>query len=162
MPNPVKPIPDGFHTVTPYLIIRNAAAALDFYQRAFGAVELYRLAMPDGKIGHALMKIGDSMVMLADESPTMGARGPETIGGSAVCLCLYVPDVDALTAQAEAAGAKILRPLANQFYGERSCYLADPFGHLWNLATHIEDVSSEEITRRAAAVPGAKPEAATQ
>ena len=144
----VKPIPEGYHTVTPYLIIRGAARALDFYKQGFGATELMRLAGPDGKIGHAEIKIGDSPIMLADEFPEMGFSGPQTIGGSPVCILLYVEDVDARFRQALAAGAKELRPVKDQFYGDRAGTLADPFGHLWTIATHKEDVSPEEINRR--------------
>ncbi|HEV7226688.1 MAG TPA: VOC family protein [Pirellulales bacterium] len=148
---PVKPIPDGYHSVTPYLIVDGAAKALDFYQRAFGAKELFRMPHPDGKIGHAEIKIGDSPIMLADEFPEMGARSPQSLGGTPVSIMLYVENVDKLTEQAVAAGAKIVRPLKNQFYGDRSATLADPFGHTWHIATHIEDVSSEEMQKRAAA-----------
>lgn len=148
----VKPIPDGYHTVTPYLIIKGAAAALDFYQRALGAREVVRMPGPDGKVMHAEIQIGDSMIMLADEFPEMGALSPQTIGGTAVGLCLYIPDVDAVFQQAVAAGAKIERPLQNQFYGDRSGTIIDPFGHKWTLSTHIEDVSPEEMQRRMAAM----------
>lgn len=144
----VSPIPAGYHTATPYLIVKRAAEALDFYQRAFGAQELFRMAGPDGRIGHAEIKIGDSPIMLADEHPEMGCLGPESLGGTTVSLVLYVEDVDALFRQAIAAGAQELRPLANQFYGARSGTLSDPFGHKWTLSTHIEDVSSEEMSRR--------------
>ncbi len=151
----VKPIPDGYHTVTPYLFIQGAARALEFYQKALGATELMRFPVPDGRIGHAEMKIGDSMVMLADEHPEMGARGPKTLGGVASSICLYVEDVDALVAQAIAAGAKVLRPLQDQFYGDRTATLEDPFGHVWTIATHKEDVTMEEMQRRMAAMkPG--------
>ena len=148
---PVKPIPDGYHTVTPYLIVNDGVKALDFYKRAFGAVELFRMEHA-GKIGHAEIKIGDSPIMLADEHPEMGARGPHSLGGTPVSILLYVNNVDELTAQAEAAGAKIVRPLENKFYGDRSASLADPFGHSWHISTHIEDVSSEEMKKRLAAM----------
>jgi PhnB protein len=144
----VQPIPAGYHSVTPYLIVQGAAGAIEFYKKAFGATELMRLADPSGKIGHAEVRIGDSPVMLADEFPEMGARGPQSIGGTPVQLCVYVEDVDALTDQAIKAGAKVLRPLKDQFYGDRSCTLADPYGHTWTLATHKEDVSPEEMGRR--------------
>ena len=144
----VKPVPDGYHTVTPYLIVKGAARALDFYKKAFGATELMRLADPTGKVGHAEIKIGDSVVMLADEHPEMGIRGPQSIGGSAVSILLYVNNVDALFSQAVAAGAKVLRPVKDQFYGDRSGTLEDPFGHMWSISTHKEDVSPEEINRR--------------
>lgn len=143
--------PEGYHSVTPYLIIQNAATALDFYKKAFGAVEVMRLAAPDGKIGHAEIKIGDSIVMLADEHPDLGFRAPPAYGGTPVSLMIYVPDVDAVARQAEAAGAKVLRPVADQFYGDRTGIFQDPFGHVWSLATHREDLSPEEIARRAKA-----------
>lgn len=144
----VKPIPDGYHAVTPYLIVRDADRALAFYRQAFGATECYRLEGPGGRIGHAEIKIGDSMVMLADEHPEMGARGPESLGGSPVHLLLYVEDVDAQVPRAVAAGAKVVRPLKDQFYGDRSATLEDPFGHSWTLATHKEDVPPAEMRRR--------------
>ncbi len=148
---PVKPVPDGYHSVTPYLIVRGAARAIEFYGRAFGAVELMRMPQPDGRIGHAELRIGDSPVMLADEHPEIGARSPETVGGSPVTLMLYVPDVDATVARAVAAGARVTRPVADQFYGDRSGAVADPFGHLWFVATHVEDVPPDEMERRRAA-----------
>jgi PhnB protein len=144
----VNYIPDGYHTLTPYLIVKGAAQAIEFYQKAFGATELFRMAGPGGCVMHAEMSIGDSRIMLADESPEMGARGPETIGGSPVGLCLYVKDVDALAHQAQAAGAKVVRPVQDQFYGDRSGTFTDPFGHTWTIATHKEDVPPEEMERR--------------
>ncbi len=152
MPSPVKPIPDGYHAVTPYLIIRGAARAIDFYKQVFGAMEVMRLGGTDGKIGHAEIRIGDSVIMMADEFPEMGARSPETIGGTPVTILVYVTDVDAIFAKALAAGAKQLRPIADQFYGDRSGAVADPFGHSWQIATHMEDVPPAEIERRAAAL----------
>ena len=146
----VQSIPTGYHTVTPYLIVRNAAAALDFYKKAFGAVELMRFPGPGGKLMHAEIKIGDSPVMLADEMPDEGHVGPQTLGGAAVSLLLYVENVDARFAQAIAAGATVKRAVADQFYGDRTGTLADPFGHVWSLATHKEDVSMEEMQRRMA------------
>lgn len=146
----VKPIPDGYHSVTPYLIVNGGVKALEFYKQAFGAQELFRIER-DGKIGHAEIKIGDSPIMLADEHPEMGARGPQSLGGSPVSIMLYVENADRMTEQAVAAGAKIVRPLENKFYGDRSATLADPFGHTWHISTHIEDVSSEEMNRRIAA-----------
>jgi PhnB protein len=144
-----KPIPDGYHTVTPYLIVRGAAEAIDFYKAAFGATELFRMADPaTGKVGHAEIRIGDSHVMLADEHPEMGAAGPQSLGGTSVHLLLYVPDVDARFRQAVAAGGTEVRPVKDQFYGDRSGTLTDPFGHSWTIATHVEDVSSEEMDRR--------------
>jgi PhnB protein len=152
MPSPVKPIPDGYHTITPYLFISNAAKALDFYKQAFDAKELIRMADPGGRIMHAEIQIGDSRLMLAEECPQMGSRSASSLNGSPVCLSLYVEDADAVTQRAEKAGAKILRPIQDQFYGDRSAMLSDPFGHLWNISTHKEDVSEDEIKRRAAAL----------
>jgi PhnB protein len=151
---PVKPIPDGYHTVTPYLIIKNAAAAIDFYKKAFGAAELFRYPGPNGNIMHAEIKIGDSIIMMADEFPDMGHVGPQTRGGATSSILLYVPDVDAFAMQVEAAGAKVLRPLQDQFYGDRSATFADPFGHLWTVATHKEDVTPAEMEKRQAAMKG--------
>ncbi len=151
-----KPIPDGYHTATPYLITSNAGKAIEFYKDVFGAKELMRLPMPDGKIGHAEIQIGDSRIMLADEAPDWDARSPETIGGSPVIIALYVEDVDAVVSRATAAGAKLFKPVADQFYGDRSGSITDPFGHKWNIATHKEDVSPEEINRRAAALFGGR------
>ena len=144
----VKPIPDGYHSVTPYLILDDAARALEFYKQALGAVELLRIPAPGGKVGHAEIRIGNSVIMLADESPAMGARSARTLGGSPISLMVYVEDVDARVAQAVAAGAKLTRPVADQFYGDRTGTLADPFGHVWSLGTHVEDVSPEEMDRR--------------
>ena len=146
----VQPIPEGYHTVTPYLIVKGAAQALEFYKKALGAAETLRLADPTGKVMHAEIKIGDSIVMLADEFPEMGAKSPQTIGGSPVGICLYVPNVDQLFKQAVAAGAKEERPVKDQFYGDRSGTLRDPFGHQWTIATHKEDLTPEEIGKRAA------------
>lgn len=147
----VKPIPDGYHSVTPYLYIDGAARAIDFYKQAFGAVEVMRLAGPDGKVGHAEIKIGDSHVMLADEFPEMGARGPHTIGGTAVGLMVYLPDVDVVVDRAVKAGATLERPVENKFYGDRMGGIIDPFGHRWYISTHVEDVPPEEVEKRAAA-----------
>jgi PhnB protein len=146
-----KPVPDGYHTATPYLIVKGAAQAIEFYKKAFGATELMRMPQPGGKIGHAEIKIGDSPIMLADESPDVGARSPQSIGGSPVSIMLYVEDVDRIFSQAVAAGAKVKRPVADQFYGDRTGGIEDPFGHLWYIATHKEDVSPEEMRKRAAA-----------
>ena len=145
----VNPIPEGYHSVTPYLIIRGAAQALEFYGRALGASEVMRLEHGD-KIGHAEIKLGDSHVMLADEFPEMGAVSPQSLGGTPVGICLYVPNVDALFAQAVAAGAIIERPVQDQFYGDRSGTIVDPFGHKWTLATHIEDLTPAQISERMA------------
>lgn len=145
----VSPVPEGYHTVTPYLIVRGAAAALDFYKQAFGAIELMR--MPHGdKIGHAEIKIGDSPVMLADEAPEMDAVSPAALGGSPVGVCLYVANADEVFNQAVAAGATVKRPLADQFYGDRSGTVVDPFGHQWTISTHVEDVSPAEMEQRMA------------
>jgi PhnB protein len=146
-----KPIPKGYHTATPYLIIKGAAKAIEFYKKAFGAAEMTRMTQPDGRVGHAEIKIGDSLIMLADEFPEMGARSPQSLGGSPVSILLYVQDVDALTSQAITAGAKVVRPVKDQFYGDRSGSLEDPFGHQWHIATHVEDVPPEEMKKRAAA-----------
>jgi PhnB protein len=147
-----QPIPAGYHTVTPYLFLSDAAQAIEFYKKAFGAVESMRMAGPDGRIGHAEIRIGESAVMLADEFPDMGVRSPQTIGGSPVCFLIYVPDVDARFQQAIAAGAKELRPVKDQFYGDRTGTLEDPFGHLWTIASHVEDVTPEEMRRRSEAM----------
>ena len=149
MPDPVSPIPEGYHSVTPYLIIRGAAKALAFYKLAFGAIEKFRMEAPDGRISHAEVLIGDSTLMLADEHSEIGAKSPESWGGSPVSLMLYVGNVDQVFAQAVEAGASVERPLADQFYGDRTGGLKDPFGHTWYVATHIEDVSPEEMARRA-------------
>ena len=148
----VRPIPDGYHSVTPYLIIKGASAAIDFYKKSFGAVELMRMDGPDGTIGHAEIKIGDSPIMLADEFEQMGYRSPVAYGGSPVSIMIYVQDVDAIFNQAIAAGGEIQKPLQNQFYGDRSGTLKDPFGHIWHVATHVEDVSPEERQKRMAAM----------
>jgi len=147
----VKPIPEGYHTVTPYLVVKGGARALDFYKQAFGAKELFRFPGPGGKIMHAEIKIGDSPIMLADEFPEMGATSPESLGGTPVGIMLYVENVDALFNKAVAAGAKVSRPVIDQFYGDRSGTVTDPFGHKWTIATHKEDVSPEEMQKRAAA-----------
>ena len=154
MTSHVKPIPEGYHTATPYLIITNAAKAIEFYKEAFGATELARLATPDGKVGHAEIQIGDSRIMLADEFPEWDARSPQTIGGSAVHIMLYVADVDSVVNRAVAAGATLFKPVADQFYGDRSGSITDPFGHKWTIATHKEDVPPEEMRRRASALFG--------
>ena len=151
MANTVKAIPDGSEGATPYLSIKGASDAIEFYKKAFGATEIMRLGGPDGRIGHAELKIAKAKIMLADEFPEMNFLSPRTLGGSPVTIHIYVEDVDALAAQAEAAGAKVKRPVADQFYGDRAGSLEDPFGHVWHFATHIEDVSPEEMQRRAAA-----------
>ncbi len=149
MASQVNHIPDGYGVVTPYLIVHDAVAALDFYKRAFGATELMRMDGPNGKIMHAEIAINGGPIMLADEFPEIGALSPKTVGGSPVIIAVYVPDVDALVERAAAAGATVQRPVKDQFYGDRSGSLADPFGHQWVFATHIEDVSPEEMKRRA-------------
>jgi len=146
-----KAIPDGYHNITPYLVIKGASAAIDFYKQAFGAVEIMRMPQPDGRVGHAELKFGDSHVMLADEFPELDVVGPITLGNSPVGLLLYVDDVDKTVERAVALGAKIKKPVQDQFYGDRSGTLIDPFGHKWTLATHKEDVSDEELRRRAEA-----------
>jgi PhnB protein len=143
-----KSIPAGYHSVTPYLIIKGAAAAIDFYKRAFGATELMRMESPDGRIGHAEIKIGDSAIMLADEYPEMGFRSPQSLGGAGVSLMVYLDDVDGVFDRAIDAGARELQPVKDQFYGDRSGTLQDPFGHLWTLATHMEDIPADEMERR--------------
>ena len=152
-----RPIPEGYHSVTPYLIVTGAASAIEFYKHAFGAKEVMRMAHPDGRVGHAELQIGDSRIMLADEFPEIGARSPMSLGGTPVGIQLYVDDVDAVTARALAAGAKMLRPLKDQFYGDRSGTLNDPFGHQWTISTHKEDVSPEEMQRRAAVAAVSQP-----
>ena len=154
-----KPIPDGYHTATPCLIIRGAAAAIEFYQQAFGATELFRFPSPDGKIGHAEIKIGDSPIMLADEYPDMGYKGPQTLGGSPVSIMIYVEDVDTVFARAVAAGASVKEALQDKFYGDRMGTLTDPFGHVWHVSTHKEDLSVEEMERRAQAAGAAASDA---
>jgi PhnB protein len=153
MPNPATKthyIPVGYHTATPYLIVNGAAKAIDWYKNAFGAKEEMRFAMPDGKIGHAEIKIGDSHIMLADEYPDMGYRSPLAHGGTPVSIMLYVEDVDSVFKKTVANGAQVKQDLKDQFYGDRNGTIADPFGHVWTLATHIEDVSPEEMKRRMA------------
>ena len=144
----VKPIPDGYHTATAYMIVKDAARALEFYKEAFGATELMRLSGPDGKVMHAEIKVGDSPIMLADEFPDMGVRSPQSLGGSPVSILLYVEDVDTRFNQAIAAGATAQKAVQDQFYGDRSGTLVDPFGHVWSIATHKEDVSPAEMDRR--------------
>ena len=143
----VRPIPEGYHSVTPYLIVGDAKAAIDFYTRAFGATEKFRLPAGD-KIGHAEIKIGDSHIMLADEHPDMGHLGPKARGGTSVSLMVYVPDVDTAFKQAIDAGAKEDRPVENQFWGDRMGSLTDPFGHKWSLATTVEEVPPQELEER--------------
>jgi PhnB protein len=143
-----KAIPDGYQSATPYLCVKDAAKALEFYKKAFGAKELMRMGDPAGKIGHAEIKIGEAIVMLSDEFPDFGHLSPESIGGTPVSIMVYVEDVDGFVNKAVAAGAKLERPVQDQFYGDRSGALVDPFGHKWHFATHIEDVSPEEMKKR--------------
>ena len=159
MTTTVKRIPEGRESAVPYLSISNAAQALEFYESAFGAVVAERHNMPDGRIGHAEIRIGTAAVMLADEFPEMDFRSPTTLGGSPVGIHIYVEDVDALVARAEAAGAVVKRPPADQFYGDRASSLVDPYGHSWFFATHVEDVTPEEMARRAAAAAECAPDA---
>jgi PhnB protein len=144
-----KAIPDGYHSVTPYLIVNGAAKAIDFYKRAFAATELMRMEAPDGKVAHAEIKIGDSQIMLADEQPEMGYRSPQSLGGAPVSLMVYVEAVDETFERALSNGAEELQALKDQFYGDRSGTLKDPFGHVWTIATHVEDVPPAEMERRA-------------
>ena len=150
----VKPIPDGYPRVTPYLIVEGGEAAIEFYGKIFGARERMRMPAPEGKIGHAEIEIGDSVVMLADESPDVGALSPKTIGGSPVTLSIYVEDVDAVFEAALEAGATSVRPIENQFYGDRIGQFEDPFGHRWHVATHVEDVPPDEMEKRVAEAMG--------
>ncbi len=156
----VKKIPDGYHTATPYLVVGDAARAIDFYKRAFGASELVRMDAPGGKIGHAELKIGDSMIMLSDEM--MGNRSPQTLGGSPVSIFLYVEDVDSVFNKAIDAGGKSDAPPTDMFWGDRFGKLTDPFGHIWSIATHIEDVAPEEMPKRAKAAMAQMTQAAAQ
>jgi PhnB protein len=150
----VQPIPEEYRGATPYLSVKDAARAIEFYKKAFGAREVMRMPQPDGKIGHAEVRIGDAPIMLADEFPEMNFRSPQSLGGTPVNIVVYVNDVDALVGQAVGAGAKLSKPVADQFYGDRVGVLEDPFGHSWSFATHIEDVTPEEMNKRAAAQHG--------
>ena len=148
MANRTNPIPKGYHSVTPYLTVNDAARAIDFYKRAFGAHEVMRMDGPNGKIGHAELKIGDSIVMLGDEMPGMGTRSPLALGGTAAGVMLYVENADTVFNQAVSAGAQVESPLADMFWGDRYGRLKDPFGHSWSVATHIEDVAPAEMSKR--------------
>jgi len=148
----VKPIPDCYHSVTPYLMIKGASEAIEFYKQAFDAIEIFRLPRPNGQIGHAEIKIGDSSIMLADPCEQGAFSSPQSLGGSSVALYVYVADVDGQFAQAVRAGAKEIKPVQDQFYGDRTGTLEDPFGHIWFFATHKEDIAPEEISRRAEAL----------
>ena len=151
----VEPIPAGYPRVTPYLIVDGASAAIDFYTSVLGATERMRMSAPEGKVGHAELELGDSVIMLADESPEMDARSPSTVGGSPVSLHVYVEDADATFKRALDAGAKTLQPVEDKFYGDRSGTFEDPFGHRWHVATHVEDVPPDEMESRAAAAMSA-------
>ncbi len=152
MSDKVKSIPEGYHSLTPYLVIDDAARAIEFYKEAFGAQELMRFDAPGGKVGHAELKIGDSIIMLADECTESPQRAPQSLGGTSVGLMLYVEDVDKVVDRAVSAGAKLERPVKDQFYGDRTGGVVDPFGHSWYVATHVEDVAPEELHRRVAAL----------
>jgi PhnB protein len=143
-----KPIPDGYHTLTPSLVVRDAGRAIDYYKRAFGATETFRMPTPDGRVAHAELKIGDSMVMLSDEFPGASCRAPQSIGGTSVNLFVYTEDVDAMFNRAVQAGGTVTMPVADMFWGDRFGQLTDPFGHSWSIATHKEDVSMEEMRKR--------------
>lgn len=145
----VKPIPEGYHTITPHLIVKTGAQAIEFYKKAFGAEELFRMNTPDGNVGHAQLKIGDSLFMLADEFPQMGALSPESIGGSPVSMYVYVEDVDTVFNQAVSAGATVVNPVMDMFYGDRWGHLKDPFGHFWSIATHKKDLTPDELKKAA-------------
>jgi PhnB protein len=147
----ISHIPQGYNSITPYLVINGAAQAIEYYKKVFGATEVFRMDQPDGKVGHAEVQIGDSRVMLADENPSMGQghTSAASIGASPVSLYLYIPDVDRVVERAVSAGAKILKPVQDQFYGDRSGFIEDPFGHLWGIATHVEDVAPQELEERA-------------
>ncbi len=158
MTDKVKPIPEGYHSITPYLVAKNAAGAIEYYQKTFGATLKMRLDGPDGRLMHSELQIGDSLIMLGEERPDDGVKSPETLGGSPVTIHLYVEDVDALFAKAVDTGSTVVRPVENQFYGDRSGMFMDPFGHSWNVSTHIEDVSArgnqeadERVVRRVGA-----------
>ena len=150
----VKPIPDGYPQITPYLIVDGAGAAIEFYGKVLGTTERMRMPGPDGKVGHAELQLGDSVIMLADEFPDMGSPSPKSVGGTPVTIMVYVEDVDSVFDRAISAGATSLRPVENQFYGDRAGSFEDPFGHKWFVATHVEDVSPEEMDRRAAEAMG--------
>jgi PhnB protein len=150
-----KPIPEGYPRLTPYLIVDGAGAAIDFYRSVLGARERMRMPMPNGRVGHAELELGDSLLMLADENPDMGIRGPASIGGTPVSMHLYVEDADAVFARALEAGAKQLRTVEDRFYGDRSGQFEDPFGHRWDVSTHVEDVPPQEMSKRAEAAMSA-------
>lgn len=144
----VPHIPKGYNSVTPYLVVKGAAQAIDYYKKVFGATVVVRMDGPDGRVGHAELQIGDSRIMLAEENPKMGATSATTIGNSPVSLYLYIPDVDKVVDRAVAEGARLVKPVQDQFYGDRSGFIQDPFGHFWGIATHVEDVSPQELKER--------------
>jgi len=150
----VKPIPDGYPQITPYLCVDGAAAAIEFYGKVLGTKERMRMPAPDGKVGHCELQLGESVIMLADEFPEMGVRSPKSIGGTPVTISVYVDDVDDVFDRAVKAGATALRPVENQFYGDRSGQFEDPYGHRWSVASHVEDVPPDEMAKRAAAMDG--------
>jgi PhnB protein len=150
----VQPVPEGYPQVTPYLCVEGAGAAIEFYGRVLGTTERMRMETPEGTVSHAELQLGGSLIMLADEFPELGVRSPKAFGGSTVTMSVYVEDVDAVFERALQAGAKVLRPLEDQFYGDRVGQFEDPFGHRWSVATHVEDVSPEEMARRAAEAAG--------
>ena len=154
MTDSVKPIPDGYEAATPYLCVKGAVDAIEFYKQAFGATETMRMADTSGRVGHAELRIGNALVMLADEFPEMGFVSPKTLGGTPVSISLYVQNVDAFVERAVAAGATLKRPVQNQFYGDRTAGLEDPFGHAWHFATHVEDVAPDEMHKRFEAAHG--------
>lgn len=151
MSGKVNAIPVGYEGATPYLIVKEATRALEFYQKAFGATEIMRIPAPEGKVGHAEIKIGAALIMLADEFPDMNCRSPQSFGGTPVSIMVYVQDVDRFVNRAVAAGATVLRPVENKFYGDRAASLEDPFGHQWHFATHVEDMPPDELAKRAEA-----------
>jgi PhnB protein len=150
-PNKVHYIPKGYNSISPYLVVKGASQAIEYYKKVFGATEVFRMNQPDGKVGHAELQIGDSRFMLAEENPKMGQGhvSASSIGGSPVSLYLYIPDVDRVIEKAVDAGAKVVKPVQDQFYGDRSGFIQDPFGHLWGIATHIEDVAPKDLEERA-------------
>jgi PhnB protein len=150
MSKAISPVPEGYNSITPYLIIRGAAQAIEYYKSVFGATEVFRMDQPDGRVGHAELQIGNSRIMLADENPSLGAghASAASIGASPVSLYLYIPDVDSVVERAASSGAKVLKPVEDQFYGDRSGFIQDPFGHLWGIATHVEDVSPQQLEER--------------
>ncbi len=152
MSKPVKAQPDQYHSVTPYLTVKGGAAAIDFYKKAFGATEMFRMPQPDGRVGHAEIKIGDSTIMMSDEFPEMDIVSPTTLGNTTAGLLVYVADADKTFNNAVSLGAKVNKPMADQFYGDRSGTVVDPFGHKWTIATHKEDVAPEEMEKRIAAL----------